>query len=200
MRMGELAGSLSASAILIGALTLPIAAITGLDASRDTSSVVLLFAATLATAWGALLASKPLEGSKLDEAARRTLNLIVGGFVGLGAAQLASWLQIAFTPTDRPPLFAGGARLTPLGGFIAFFALAFLANGWWKLTDRDRPARVRIWPVALAGVVAVALTPIWPQQELWVESSIPVAALVVQLVSPWSRDAAAYARYSRKTA
>jgi hypothetical protein len=82
--------------------------------------------------------------------------------------------------------------------FAAFFGAAFLANGWWKLTDRDRSSRVRIWPVALSGLIAAALTPLWPHQQHWVQAVVPATAIAVQFVSPWSRQAAVYAAYKRK--
>ena len=44
--------------------------------------------------------------------------------------------------------------------------------------------------------MAFALTPLWPFHEP-VQLVIPAIALVTQIVSPWDRQAAAYAAYAR---
>jgi hypothetical protein len=197
-KVGELAGSMVGSALLIGALVVPGAALADVPALKNPANVAFLFGLTLLTTWGALVPSKLLEGSKADASTRRIANVFVGSGVGLAAAALAQWLHIGFSNGSRWSTFEGLSGASPVLPFLAYFGAAFLANGWWKLSDRDRSSRVRIWPIALSGAIALALTPIWPHQELWIEAAIPAAALAVQVVSPWSRQAAAYAAYVRK--
>ena len=51
--------------------------------------------------------------------------------------------------------------------------------------------------MALSGLIALALTPLWPHEQFWVQAIVPATALAVQFVSPWSRQAAVYAAYKR---
>ena len=60
-------------------------------------------------------------------------------------------------------------------------------------------SRIRLVPVAASALIAFALTSIWPY-DLRIVAVTPVIALVTQFVSPWNRQAAAYARYVRATA
>jgi hypothetical protein len=130
------------------------------------------------------------------------VNLVLGGGVGLFAFGLAEWLKLPLHPRDHGTAFEGTQVVLGLGpanmvlGFTCFFAAAFLANGWWKAADRDRPGRIRFWPLVASAVVAYALTPLWPFREP-VQAVIPAIALVTQIVSPWNRQAAAYAAYAR---
>jgi eukaryotic-like serine/threonine-protein kinase len=188
VKVGELAGSLVSSALLIGALVVPAAALADVPQMKSPAAVAFLFGVTLLSTWGALIPSKLLEGSKADGSARRLLNLGVGSLVGLAAVSLAQWLHVGFV--GAPPRWAAT--------LVGFFGAAFLANGWWKVADRDRSSRVRVWPVALSGLIALALTPLWPHEQFWVQAVVPATAIVVQLVSPWSRPAAVYAAYKRK--
>ncbi len=204
VRVAELAGSMVKAALLTGLLAVPLALAEGNTRGGHPEAIAFMFATVVAGVWAALVPSKLLEGTKVDPSTRRFVNLFLGGGVGLLAFELAHWLRLPLHSGDHPAVFEGTADVLGLGpanmvlGFTSFFAAAFLANGWWKFADRDRPGHIRVWPLITSAVVAYVLTPLWPFREP-VQLVIPAIALVVQLVSPWDRQAAAYAAYTRLT-
>jgi hypothetical protein len=80
---------------------------------------------------------------------------------------------------------------------LGYFGGLFLINGWGKLAVRDRKARFRVWPVAVAGLCAALLWPVLPTTEPYGIAVAVVIATVTQLVSPWNEAAAAYNRSVR---
>jgi hypothetical protein len=202
--VGELAGSMAKAGLVTGLLAVPLALVQMDRPGAHPEVIAFLFATVLAGVWAALVPSKLLEGTKVDGSTRRFVNLILGGGVGLFAFGLAEWLRLPLHAGGHPAVFEGTADVLGLGpanmvlGFTTYFAAAFLANGWWKVADRDRSARVRLWPLIASGAVAMALTPLWSFNEP-IQVVIPAIALVTQVVSPWDRQAAAFAAYTRAT-
>ena len=89
--------------------------------------------------------------------------------------------------------FANSQDLEPL----YFGAMYGASAGWCGLISRDRKKRFRLVPIGLTALLAVLLTPLWPYQRL---DGVALAALIactVQVVSPWSEQAARYAKYVR---
>jgi len=82
--------------------------------------------------------------------------------------------------------------------FAAFFAAAFALFPWWGLIGRDRKRRFRLWPILLAGATGGILGMMFPALQPASALTLPLAVAVAQLVSPWSKDAAAYAREVRR--
>ncbi len=202
VRVAELAGSMVKAAFVTGLIAVPLALSQGNRPEPRPEVIGFLFATTVLGTWTALTSSKLFEGTQVDSSARRLINLVLGGGVGLFAFGLAEWLKLPLHPASHGSAFEGTQDVLGLGpanmvlGFTCFFAAAFLANGWWKVADRDRPGRIRVWPLMTSAVVAYVLTPLWPFREP-VQLVIPAIALVTQVVSPWSRQAAAYASYTR---
>ena len=205
VRLGELAASMVWSAILLGLLAwLGLVAI-GIEPRRDAESAAYLFGMTLLATWAALLTGKLFEGSKADAATRRIVGLAAGAGVGLFSVWFTDWLKL--TPHSAiGPEFARFGRSLGLGeaifpfGQASYFVVTAFVVGFWNLTDRDRKGHVRLLPVAIAGMVPVVLDSLWPHQLIWPVAILPAVALVIQVVSPWSRQAATYAAYVRGNA
>jgi hypothetical protein len=96
------------------------------------------------------------------------------------------------------PRWAGNPGLTNPLAHAIYFGLAFFAIDWWKLSARDRKARFRVVPVVKTGLIGALLGLLLPFPQPWGLVLIVLIAVIVQLVSPWSEAAAAYARANRK--
>jgi hypothetical protein len=78
---------------------------------------------------------------------------------------------------------------------LLYFGLLFFINNWTKLMARDRKARFRLWPIAFAGLIGAALTPLSPFADPYGVAVGVLVATTTQLVSPWNEAAARYTRY-----
>ena len=87
-------------------------------------------------------------------------------------------------------------NLAETAGHLSYFAVAFFALRWWKMTDRRRGQRFSFGPLLAAGFWALLLLLVWP--GLWRGAVVLVlAAAVVQLVSPWEQPPPAASRRLR---
>ena len=125
---------------------------------------------------------------------------------GVGAA-LAWWTRLDLEPTWHLKVVDDALDLSRWVGspghpnplvYAIYFGLAFFAIDWWKLSARDRKARFRVVPVVKTGLIGLLLGLLWPFPQPWGLGVIVLIAMVVQLVSPWSEAAAAYARANKK--
>jgi hypothetical protein len=79
--------------------------------------------------------------------------------------------------------------------YLAYFGLSFFLLRWWKLADRRRPHRFSFWKVFAAALGCwVVMLCVWPNDE---QSKVAIidqatvivapvmAAIIIQLVSPW---------------
>jgi hypothetical protein len=205
-KVAELATSLVAAAILAALFTMIWAA---LDRRRDLAEFGATFYLTLLTSWAVLVPAKLWDQRRGDPWLRRGLMLVLGLGVGVAAAWLNGWdftaaPVTAEEPTSSAPLWpeemTGSAVLSSrLFGYTSYFAVAFFLMRWWKLAERNRPRRFALFPVVLAGVLAVLLGMLfWPdfRQQGLVAAFLmqgPVAltltAVIVQVVSPWVEPA-----------
>jgi hypothetical protein len=191
VRIAELAGSMLWAAPLVALLAVPAVAILGIDPSTNPQQVAYLYGMSLLGTWMTLIPSKVLEARKVDMTMRRLVSLAAG--LGLGAVgiALAQGLQLGFGESHQ--FFRHPKNLE-----VAYFGgLGALTAGWWSLVRRDRDARFRFWPILTTALFSAMLIPIWPYER---PDGIAIAALIataVQLVSPWSEAASAYARYVR---
>jgi hypothetical protein len=175
----------------------------------DPTQLAFLFVLTLLGTWSVLVPTKFWEGKPVDTRSKRLVMLALGLILGLVGVVLGSWLRLGSTPLfERHGLQNELAAWSePLGtrqnvvslAFAGFFGLALALNGWWKLTSRDRPARFRFLPLILAAVISGAIGWILgaPPQP-WGLMVITLIAIVAQIVSPWNRAAAEYARTARR--
>ncbi len=195
-RLGELAGSLA----LATALALLFSVLWGLlvPQSRLWSATALgaMFYLTVALTWGVLVPAKLWEGRPGEPWSRRLLLMVLGLGVGCAALWLNGWLPhwpgmtTNYRPDGTPPPWS--SVLSPEGGplvagYLSYFALALFALRWWKMADRRRSHRFSLFPVAAAGFWALVLYfTVWPRLEPAVGAgAVILAAVIIQLVSPW---------------
>ena len=79
--------------------------------------------------------------------------------------------------------------MSVLARYLFYFGLAAAACRWWRLTDKLRRERVRVFPVVAAGFWGCFLLFLWPWEAA--PGSLGVAPLVVatvavQAASPWT--------------
>ncbi len=206
IRVAELASSMIWATFLSALLAVPVAAMLGIDVSRNPQQLAYLAGMAMLGTWGILIPSKLMEGRTIESSTKRLLFLCVG--VGLGAAGLglSEWVRVGLTPGNAlRDLHFDLVRISsvfdqatlPLH-HLSYFGLLYFANGWWKLAARDRKARFRIWSTVLATTIGALLLPFWPYEQPQGVAVTALIAVVTQLVSPWSASAAAYARWSQK--
>src|SRR5262249_51643019 len=124
---------------------------------------------------------------------RRIVMMLFGAGVGLGAL----WLDGKIGLPSSTEVVADQGRFTELAnylpnneslpqtlGSLTYFALAFFALRWWKMTDRRRSQRFSFGPILAAAIWSFILFAFSP--NYWRGPVVlMVAAAIVQLVSPW---------------
>jgi hypothetical protein len=187
--MAELAGSMLWAAPLVALLTIPAAALLGVDATTDPQQLAFLFGMTLLGTWISLIPSKIIEFRNVDGINRRLIALSAGLFLGGVGLVLAPSLRLDLG--SQQAFFDHAGKLGP----VYFGALYTIMGGWSSLSARDRTARFRVMPVLATAVLSAMLVPFWPyvrQDGIAIAVSIATA---VQLVSPWNEAASVYKRY-----
>ena len=184
------------------------------------------FFLTVAMCWAILIPSKLWTRRVQDSLPRRLVLMCMGLLVGLGALWLdgqemsalfavpaqASEVPDVFRPepeAQRPAApgrdvldqwFSRSPDNKPIGaGFLSFFGLSLFAMRWWRLADRRRQRRFSLWAVIVAGFWAFLLFYVfrpWPREAIGV-LVVVMAAVIVQLVSPWQQPAPPPARRLR---
>lgn len=199
-RIGELAGSLALSTALALMFTVlwGLLVASRLDWSR--ASLGVMFYLTVGISWGVLVSSKWWEGRAGDSWARRLSLMLLGLLLGCAAIWLCGWLPqwptvqgTGLTGTRPPwPTLLSPETGSLAAGYLSYFALALFALRWWKMADRRRSHRFSLFPVAAAGFWAMVLLVVWPPLEPAVGAgAVILAAVIVQLVSPWQQPALA---------
>ena len=198
--------SMIRATLLAGLFTVPASGLLGVDFERP-QQLAYLFGLTLLGTWGTLLFCKPLEGRSTDPTSRRVAFLMLGLALGGVGAALAWWTRLDLEPAshlwvvgdalDLPRWAGSPGHPNPLV-YAIYFGLAFFAIDWWKLSARDRKARFRVIPVVKTGLIGLLLGLLCPFPQPWGIGVIVLIAVIVQLVSPWSEAAAAYARANKK--
>lgn len=210
IRVAELAGSMLLTAPLAALATvLSVLAfdVVGQHHPQDPGQLALLFGTTLLGTWGVLGASKHWEGKPASGVSRRVGMFGLGAGLGLVSGFLAEWAYLGGPPgwpLSGPPnhtVFVGMMPLSSPGALpvnlAIFFGLSFAALRLWKLSARDRKSRFRFWPVAVSGLVASLVGLFVPAPQAWGLFSVAIIAILVQLVSPWSAESAAYRQYQQ---
>jgi hypothetical protein len=197
-------------ALLAAILCLPTFPAFQVPLPEDPLQLAYLFGLTLLGSWGVLVPNKLWETYQVEPATRRFVFLLLGLLVGAAGVFLSQWARLNPNPvlTGRgfdPNLVSwsrtlGRRDLVQALGFASFFGLAFGANGWWKMTARDRYKRFRFIPVVKAGAIGALIGAITPSPQPWGMIVITLIAIVTQLVSPWSRAGAEYVRATGKPA
>jgi hypothetical protein len=165
-----------------------------------TNSVELgkLFFLTVGASWAVLVPAKFWTARRGNPWARRVVMLLLGALVGVQAYWLdGGTLRPPFTPftpfgevaDTSPPPGSTAAPLTHEAGYVAYYALAFFALRWWRMTDRRRVARFSFFPLVVAAAWGLLLTLVGPDRAAWGTSVLVLVltSAVVQLVSPWEQ-------------
>jgi len=203
-QIAELCGSMALAAVLSLLLGVLYAAL----AKSNWMEVGALFFLTLAISWAVLVPAKLWEGKPGDSWYRRSIMMILGAALGLGALWLNGW-----RPQDSAAdwttqsgqhvgINVGGApsEISVPAGYLCYFALALGAIRWWKMADRRRPQRFSCFPVLAAGFWALVLLFVLPKPEMPYAAgaiALVTAAVIVQWVSPWEPPPAPTGRRMR---
>ncbi|MDR3632601.1 MAG: serine/threonine-protein kinase [Isosphaeraceae bacterium] len=209
IRVAELATSMLWAAPFVALLAVPVGALLGIDLTAQPQQLAYLAGMALLGVWGVLIPAKAMEGRKIDSTTRRLVFLGVGvalGAIGLG---LTEWVRVGLTPGSAlRDLHLDSRAVDQIADWfergnlplrhLSYFGILYAVNGWWKLAARDRKARFRVWPTLVATGIGAILLPFWPYAQPEGVAVTALIAVVTQLVSPWSENAAAYARWSLK--
>jgi hypothetical protein len=107
------------------------------------------------------------------------------------------WLLRPIHSLGQRPYFEQHPDAT-IGAYFAFFAIMFMiAHNWSGLTARHRSRRFRFRPILYTAILAMLLSPLWPYRRPDGAVFAITMTLAIQLASPWSEEAADYARYVR---
>ena len=189
VRLAELAGSMFWAAPVVALLTLPTAAILGVNIESDFQQVVYLFFMGLVGTWATMIPNKIFENRSIDTLTRRLISMVAGLIVGAFAIFLGRKLELGL-PLEHD-YFNNPQGLE----FLYFGAMYGASAGWYGLTARDRTKRFRLLPLAWTALLATMLIPLWPYARF---DGIAVAALIaatIQIVCPRSENSSRYAKY-----
>jgi len=199
----ELCASLILAALLAGAATTLWAALG--HGSFSTNEVIQVFFLTITASWTVLIPAKLWTNYRGDSASRRIVMMILGLAIGLGALWLDGW-SFPLSASEMARADDGLMAVTPqqltsnkvwnAAGHLSYFALAFFALRWWKLTDRHRSCRFSFAPVLAAAFWGGVLLAVW-WEPLRGTLVITATAAIVQLVSPWDQPPPPVARRMR---
>jgi hypothetical protein len=70
--------------------------------------------------------------------------------------------------------------------YLSFFGLAFFVVRWWRLADRRRYRRFSLFAILVVALWGGILFTLWPgAEEPQGVMTLVLAAVIIQLVSPW---------------
>jgi hypothetical protein len=189
-KVQELCGSLALTVVFAALATTLWAA---LGQMRTLSELSTIFFLTVASSWAILIPAKFWTERRGDPWTRRVVMMVLGGLIGLGGLWLDGWTP-GLAPDANNDLVAAGtlgslfpADVATEASYFSYYALAFFALRWWRMTSRRRNQRFSFAPILAAGFWGLALMlPIhahhWPGALVLV-----LASTIVQLVSPWEQ-------------
>jgi hypothetical protein len=157
---------------------------------QDWAQLSGLFFLTVAAAWAILIPGKFWTERKGDSWARRVVMLVLGGLVGVlacwmdGWSPSRTWVEVGHEPVRLFP-----HSIAREAAYLSYYALAFFALRWWRMTSRRRTQRFSFAPLLGAGFwAAVLLLLIRPDHQpgpVMAAVVLVMAAAIVQMVSPW---------------
>lgn len=194
-KMAELTASMLWAALILAALSLATVPGFGIDLQREPQRLAFFYGVSLMAAWMALIVAKGLEERRgLDGWSRRIIAGVAGAFVGVGAALLAYALKLG--PALEP---SSPAYWNAVDAVTFFGVLFFIVKGWQDSAARGRPRRSRILPLFWSTLFAALIHPTWKSYRVELTVMAFILALTIQIASPWSAQAARYAKYLRKS-
>jgi hypothetical protein len=190
-KLGELSGSMALTTLFAGLAALLWAAL----CQRDFSQIGTIFFLTVGTCWAILIPAKFWANRRGDSWVRRIVMMLFGATVGIGAL----WLDGRIGPTNETEttsesskwaqfasFLPSGETMPQAASYMAYFALAFFALRWWKITERRRSQRFSFGPILAAAFWSFVLLLLW--RDSWRGPVVlMMSAAIVQLVSPWEQ-------------
>jgi|GEM_PF-758075 len=203
-RLSELAGSFALTPLIAALCTAPWVFFTS---NESWSLLGRVFLISTALTWGTLLVARPLPTPK-HAWTRRFHMLFVGLAVGFFAFWLDGWaIPRGGTAADstKDLVIANYARVSPENfstamRYLFYFGLTTAAVRWWKMADPKRKERFKLWPVVAAGIWGWVLMFMWPWDSspaALAFAPLVIAAVCVQVTSPWNPPSALYASATR---
>jgi hypothetical protein len=196
-RAMELCGSLSMAVLFTALGTILWQAIGPKHVLTELSTVFFL---TVMACWAVLVPSKLWAEKRGDSWSRRLVLLVLGGVVGLVGWWLDGW-SVGLAPVDRDVGTSLLSFVPPRGvteaAYFSYYALAFFALRWWRMTSRRRSQRFSFAPILGAAfwgfVLMLVIRPFTGTGPL----VLVLTAAIVQLVSPWEQPPAPSAKRLR---
>ncbi|MFO0847963.1 MAG: serine/threonine-protein kinase [Gemmataceae bacterium] len=194
-RLTDLTGALVKAPVVAVAAAVPYALVTQTTDPQPLAKLVLL--TTLLT-WAVVAGAGRLTYRAADTWVARLRLGLLGALVGSAAYFVDGWPTPRLAPGE--PVSLGGSSVLGLfqlpdgtasvaARYLLYFGGVLAIGRWWRTAARDRKERVGLFPAVAAGFWAVVLGFLWPWQagDLW-GGALPVvlAAVAVQLVSPWT--------------
>jgi hypothetical protein len=182
-RLSELCGSFAVAPVVALLCTVPWA-VFPTNAAWTTLGRVFLLATALS--WAVLLVARSPRRDDRNTWGRRFHLLLAGLGVGALGFWLDGWAPAhggSFDSRFTPDSIATGIR------YAFYFGLAAAAMRWWKITDRQRRERFRLFPLFAAGFWGCALLFLWPWESApggVGVAPLVIAAVAVQVASPWA--------------
>jgi hypothetical protein len=191
----ELCGSMLLTVLFTGLGSILWTAIKQPKANDVLLEMGRVFFPTVAACWAILIPSKFWTERRGDSWLRRFALLVVGGVVGIGGWWMDGGL-LTLPPVEQLP--SGGMSEA---SYFSFFALAFFAMRWWRMTARRRAHRFSFAPILGAGfwgLVLMLLTrPLTSASPGLLVLVLVMTSTIVQLVSPWEQPPAPSAKRLR---
>jgi hypothetical protein len=195
-KVGELSGSMALTTLFAGLATFLWWKLSNVGPEK-THEIASLFFLTVAACWAILIPSKFWANRRGDNWARRIVMLVFGALVGISAL----WLDGRVGPTPETETTSDSSRwsefasfmpssenLPQAAGYLGYFALAFFALRWWKITERRRSQRFSFGPILAAAFWSFVLLLLWRDRDSWHGPAVlMMSAAIVQLVSPWEQ-------------
>ena len=198
-RVGELSGSMLASALICAILSLVMLIVTSEPLDRGGIATWNFYAwlalTTTAGSWIALAAGKFWEPRAGEEWKRRFIQLALGLGLATFAFATSQVLMIGtstgheFNASDireslaSPTMYNG--RVPGLTAFLAYFGAVFATVGWWKQTDPLRSSRLQVGSLAIALLAAFLWGLAWPFPQPWGVMIAGAISISVQLSASW---------------
>jgi hypothetical protein len=96
------------------------------------------------------------------------------------------------------PALVGEQGMPTTARYLSYFALVFVVMRWWKMSERRRAQRFSLFGVVAAAFWGTVLLFLWPRpEEPYGVVALVLAAIIIQLVSPWEPPPAPKAKKLR---
>ncbi|HZY90837.1 MAG TPA: serine/threonine-protein kinase [Gemmataceae bacterium] len=177
-KLTELFGSMSLTVLFAALATVLWAA---LGPKSDEAARYNIFFLTVGASWAILIPAKFWTDRRGDSWTRRIIMMLLGGGLGLGALWLDGWTPALAADPAAVPTASGATEAS----YFSYFALAFFALRWWRMTARRRSHRFSFAPILAAGFWGLVLVQLFRPQHWPGALVLVLASAIVQLVSPW---------------